>query len=171
MSSVPIRFPRPVIAWYCSAEITRQCLLPHHIEYYRKAKIVTKTINHSNLPRFATRTIPSPNSFQPAQHEISVRELKNKRERNDSLLLLDVREPIEYQIAHLEGSILIPLNELPQQVNRLDSNLETVVYCHHGMRSLYAAAYLYQNGFQNVKSLAGGIDQWAIEIDPTLSRY
>jgi len=66
---------------------------------------------------------------------------------------------------------LIPLNDLPQNIAQLDSGSEIITYCHHGVRSLHAAAFLYQNGLQNVKSLAGGIDLWAAEIDSTLSRY
>ena len=109
--------------------------------------------------------------FQPENHEISVHELKQKLDQGDSILLLDVREPAEYEIARFEDALLIPLKELPQQVNRLHPDREIVIHCHAGVRSMYAASYLYQIGFRNVKSLAGGIDQWAIEIDPTLNRY
>ena len=103
--------------------------------------------------------------------EISPQELKQKLDANTSVFLLDVREPIEYDIVHLEGAQLIPLNTLPHNVESLPSDQEIVVYCHHGQRSLYATAYLHQNGFTAVKNLIGGIDQWAAEIDPTLKRY
>ncbi len=109
--------------------------------------------------------------FEPEKHEISVHNLKQKRDRNEHIVLLDVREPDEYEIVHFEGALLIPVNELAQQVHRLDMDSEIVIHCHKGMRSMYAAAYLYQQGFRNVKSLAGGIDRWAIEIDSTLNRY
>ena len=109
--------------------------------------------------------------FQPAKHEISVQELKQKLDQNDTILLLDVREPHEYEFVHLQAAQLIPLNQLPQYGDELDKDAEIVIYCHHGQRSMYAAAYLERNGFQNVKSLTGGIDQWAIEIDSTLNRY
>ncbi len=109
--------------------------------------------------------------FQPEKHEISVSKLKQKLDCKEPLVLLDVREPHEHEIVHIQGAQLIPLNELPQNVDGLDNDAEIVIYCHHGMRSMYAATYLYQNGFQNVKSLTGGIDQWAIEIDKTLNRY
>ena len=151
---------------------TENKIAVYDLSRYRKARIVTKMVNDSKSQKTAdTPSASSPSSFQPEQHEISARELKNKLDRHAPLVLLDVREPIEYQIVHLAGSVLIPLNELPQQVNRLNPKLETVAYCHHGMRSLYAAAYLHQIGFQNVKSLAGGIDQWSVKIDPALSRY
>ncbi len=108
---------------------------------------------------------------KPSLPEISPQELKQKLDENGSVLLLDVREPSEYDIVHLEGARLIPLNTLPHHVDSLPSNQEIVVYCHHGQRSLYATAYLHQNGFTDTKNLVGGIDQWAAEIDPTLRRY
>ena len=103
--------------------------------------------------------------------EISPQELKQKLDTDESVLLLDVREPSEYDIVHLEGARLIPLNTLPQHIDSLPAEQEIVVYCHHGTRSLYATAYLHQNGFRDAKNLAGGIDQWAAEIDSTLRRY
>ncbi|MCZ6677870.1 MAG: rhodanese-like domain-containing protein [Candidatus Poribacteria bacterium] len=134
-------------------------------------------VSHTRSPQ-STATLPSsakatetPPPFQPEKHEISVRELKQKLDQGEPLLLLDVREPFEHQIAHLADAVLIPMNHLPQQAGQLEPNDEIVIYCHHGMRSMHAAYYLYQIGFQNVKSLSGGIDQWAIEIEPTLNRY
>ena len=109
--------------------------------------------------------------MQSALPEISPQELKQKLDDNESVLLLDVRELIEYDIVHLEGARLIPLNTLPHHVDSLPSDQEIVVYCHHGQRSLYAVAFLQQNGFDAAKNLIGGIDQWAAEIDPTLERY
>ena len=103
--------------------------------------------------------------------EMSPQELKQKLDANEAVFLLDVREPIEYDIVHLEGAQLISLNTLPHHIERLPSDQEIVVYCHHGTRSLYATAYLHQNGFTDAKNLIGGIDQWAAEIDPTLQRY
>ena len=109
--------------------------------------------------------------MQSTLPEISPQELKQKLDDNESVLLLDVRELIEYDIVHLEGARLIPLNTLPQHIDSLPSDQEIVVYCHHGQRSLYAVAYLQQNGFNEAQNLIGGIDQWAAEIDLTLPRY
>ncbi len=103
--------------------------------------------------------------------EISPQELKQKLDENGSVLLLDVREPSEYDIVHLEGARLIPLNTLPNHLDSLPSDQEIVVYCHHGQRSFYATGYLHQNGYTEAINLAGGIDQWAAEIDPKLRRY
>lgn len=103
--------------------------------------------------------------------EITPRELKQKLDENESVLLLDVREQSEYNIVHLEDAQLIPLNTLPHHIDNLPTDQEIIVYCHHGQRSLYATAYLHQNGFTEAKNLIGGIDQWTVEIDPTLRRY
>ena len=103
--------------------------------------------------------------------EISPQELKQKLDTDESVFLLDVREQTEYDIVHLEDAQLIPLNTLPHHVESLPADQEIIVYCHHGTRSLYATAYLHQNGFHDAKNLTGGIDQWAAEIDPTLRRY
>lgn len=130
------------------------------------------SINHAQSTQSAeAQTSESAQGFEPEKHEISVHELKQKRDRNEPIVLLDVREQDEYDIVHFEDALLIPVNELPQQTHRLGRDSEIVIHCHTGMRSMYAAAYLYQLGYRNVKSLTGGIDQWAIEIDSTLNRY
>ena len=103
--------------------------------------------------------------------EISPQELKQKLDENDPVFLLDVREQSEYDIVHLEDAQLIPLNTLPHHIDSLPSDQEIVVFCHHGQRSLYATAFLHQNGYTEAKNLIGGIDQWAAEIDTTLRRY
>ena len=108
---------------------------------------------------------------KPSLPEISPQELKKKLDENESVLLLDVREQSEYDIVHLEGARLIPLNTLPHNLDQIPLDQEVVVYCHHGQRSLHATAYLHQVGFTDAKNLAGGIDQWTAEIDPTLRRY
>lgn len=88
----------------------------------------------------------------------------------DHLQILDVREPWEYDIAHLEGSILIPLGTLMQEIDKLDLSKEWLVVCHHGIRSAHACTYLERNGFQ-VINLTGGIDRWAREIDRDMPLY
>ncbi len=99
-----------------------------------------------------------------SSYDISPRELKKKIEQKQAFLLLDVREQNEYEIAHIDGALLIPLNELPQKLGSLDKTQEIVVYCHHGIRSQYATDYLRQNGFHTAKNLQGGIEQWTLEI-------
>ena len=102
--------------------------------------------------------------------EMSVAELKERFDKGEEVLLLDVREPFENEIANLNGC-LIPLGELPARFGELDKERETVVYCHHGNRSRVAAEFLQRLGFRFVKNLTGGIDAWALEIDPKMPRY
>ncbi|MBI5471320.1 MAG: molybdopterin-synthase adenylyltransferase MoeB [Ignavibacteriae bacterium] len=113
---------------------------------------------------------PQPTNGEAREDEITVEELKAKLDRGDDVFVLDVREPHEYQIANMHG-YLIPLNDLPQRVNELDSAKEIVVHCHHGPRSARAVGFLKQIGFKKVKNLVGGIDQWAIRVDPDVARY
>lgn len=87
-------------------------------------------------------------------------------------LLLDVREPMEYQLAHIEGSTLIPMGEIPSRAHQeLDEDQHILVLCHHGARSLSVAAWLRQQGFDKAQSIAGGIDAWSRLIDPHVPRY
>jgi adenylyltransferase/sulfurtransferase len=103
--------------------------------------------------------------------EISARELQHERARKPNLLLIDVREPREAEIASIAGAHLIPLRELPQRLSELPGHAEIVTHCHHGQRSLKAREILKGAGFAQVRSLAGGIDAWAREVDPEVPRY
>jgi len=85
--------------------------------------------------------------------------------------LIDVRELWEHEICRLEGAELIPMGELPMRYQELLDADDVVLYCHHGIRSLDAAAWLRQQGVESARSLAGGIDRWAQEIEPGLPRY
>ena len=102
---------------------------------------------------------------------ISVQELKEKMDRGEKFVLLDVREDWEYNLAKLPGSLLIPLGTLPQSLNQLDSKDEIIAYCHKGMRSADAINFLYQQGYKNVKNLVGGIEAWSVYVDPAVPRY
>lgn len=86
-------------------------------------------------------------------------------------LLLDVREEWEFGICHLEGSLLLPMGRLPAGLTRLDPARETIVICHHGIRSRMAAAFLERSGFERVINLSGGVAAWAREVDPSLPVY
>jgi rhodanese-related sulfurtransferase len=86
--------------------------------------------------------------------------------------LLDVREPWEYDHSHLEPSTLIPMAEVPARAfNELDEDSPILVLCHHGARSLSVAVWLRNQGFAQAQSIAGGIDAWSRQIDPTIPRY
>ena len=105
--------------------------------------------------------------------EIAPQQLAEKLRRGERVWLLDVRHEWEHQLARLPGEALIPLHELPARLDevRPPEGVEIVCYCHHGMRSLSAAAILRQAGFGNAVSLAGGIDLWSRAIDPSVPRY
>ena len=103
--------------------------------------------------------------------EISVAELQCRQKAGDKFLLVDVREPWEYEVCRMEGATLIPMRTIPANLQALDSDEDVICYCHHGQRSLDVAAWLRTQGVENAQSLAGGIDRWSIEIDPAVPRY
>ena len=123
------------------------------------------------MPRAAPSTEEAIIPFNPAEHAIQPQCLKRLIDDGPDIVLLDVREAWEYEIVHLNDAKQIPLGELPQQAFLLNPYAEIVVYCHKGMRSLDAVHLLQQLGFKRVKSLVGGIDRWAREIDTELQRY
>ncbi|HEX9392936.1 MAG TPA: rhodanese-like domain-containing protein [Usitatibacteraceae bacterium] len=86
-------------------------------------------------------------------------------------LLLDVREPWEWQLAHIEGAQHLPMGMIPASVDRIDRTHPTVVICHHGMRSLQVIAFLQRQGFDNLHNLQGGIDAWSREVDSRVVLY
>jgi adenylyltransferase/sulfurtransferase len=103
--------------------------------------------------------------------EITPKELKAALDRGDSLVIVDVREPQEYQIARIEGAVLIPLGEIPQRHGEIDRELVVVCQCRSGVRSAKAAAYLRSVGFERVLNLTGGILRWSDEVDPSQPKY
>lgn len=105
--------------------------------------------------------------------EITPAEVAKKLKSPRPPRLLDVRDPDEFAVAKIEGAKLIPVRELADRLGELDDwkDEEIVTYCHRGVRSLRAAALLLQHGFTRVASMAGGIDRWAVEVDPKLPRY
>jgi len=102
--------------------------------------------------------------------QMTVQELKQRRVLGEDLFVLDVREPYEYQIANIGGT-LIPQNEVPRRLAEIDRNREIVVQCRSGGRSQRIAEFLAQQGYTNVKNLAGGILAWADAIDPKITKY
>jgi rhodanese-related sulfurtransferase len=95
------------------------------------------------------------------------------RQRGESIYLVDVRQPWEHDLARLPDDILVPLDELAERADEITppTGALVVAYCHHGIRSLNAAAILMQLGHANVASLAGGIDAWSQLVDPSVARY
>jgi rhodanese-related sulfurtransferase len=87
------------------------------------------------------------------------------------VVLLDVREPHEISLASVEGSLWIPMGQIPSRLDEIDRGKTIVVMCHGGVRSLQVAVFLSQRGFGNVVNLDGGIDAWSRNIDPKIPRY
>ena len=106
-----------------------------------------------------------------ADLEISAREVKERLDRGEQLLLVDVREPHEYELCHIEGAVWIPMGLIPANLQRLDTDEDVICFCHHGMRSLDVANWLRAQGVKSAKSMGGGIDRWSLEIDPNVPRY
>jgi adenylyltransferase/sulfurtransferase len=102
---------------------------------------------------------------------VSVGRLATRLKAGNAPVLVDCRQPYEWDICHLDPSILLPMSDLPGRVRELDPAAETVVLCHHGQRSLRVVQFLRNAGFANVRSLEGGIDAWSREIDPSIARY
>jgi rhodanese-related sulfurtransferase len=86
-------------------------------------------------------------------------------------VLLDVREPWEFEICKLADAVLVPMSSIPARMQELDAEAETVVICHHGGRSMQVAAFLARNGFTRLYNLAGGMDAWAHTVDPAMATY
>ncbi|TWU40347.1 putative adenylyltransferase/sulfurtransferase MoeZ [Novipirellula aureliae] len=105
--------------------------------------------------------------------ELDVHAVAEKLQRNDDFLLLDVREPSEYTMAKIDGSVLLPMSELAGRAGELDPHQARliVVHCHHGGRSLQVTHALRASGFSRVQNMAGGIDQWSLQIDASVPRY
>lgn len=105
-------------------------------------------------------------------YEITVEEVKSKLDQGEQFLLLDVREPWEFEVAHMNGAKLMPMGEVPARAHQeLDPEDHIVVICHHGVRSMNVTAWLRQQGFEKVQSMRGGIDAWSRRMDQKVPVY
>lgn len=131
--------------------------------------------NHASVP-LDQHGLPHGYPYKP-EWEVTPRETHvAMRAESTRLVLLDCRRPDEHQVARIEGSVLIPLSELEKRADELEDDdgsrsQPIIVHCHHGQRSLRATSTLRALGFTNVRSMAGGIDLWSIDIDPRVPRY
>lgn len=96
---------------------------------------------------------------------------QEKLAADGSCVLLDVRESWELKIASIPGALHIPMQDVPDQLEKLPRDADLIVLCHHGNRSRVVARFLEQNGYQRVFNLAGGIDAWAGELEPGMAQY
>jgi sulfur-carrier protein adenylyltransferase/sulfurtransferase len=103
--------------------------------------------------------------------EIQPSQLAQRLERGEKLEIIDVREPYEWQIGHIPGARLVPLDSIAEKPPRLDKRRETILYCKVGARSMRAAQQLASAGVTDVRNLAGGILRWIDDVDPTMPRY
>lgn len=106
--------------------------------------------------------------------EVAPQEVKQRLDAGDAVVLLDVREPHEFQQARIEGAQLVPMGYVParlQQIETLADEATVVVYCHHGVRSLQVVNWLREQGVASCQSMAGGIDRWSREVDSGIPRY
>ena len=103
--------------------------------------------------------------------EISVEDLKARRERGEQPLVIDVREGWELQLASIPDVVHVPMNDLPGRLSEFSRDAETIVMCHGGVRSLRVAHFLSNQGFTNVANLSGGISAWSESVDATVPQY
>jgi rhodanese-related sulfurtransferase len=107
----------------------------------------------------------------PGVATVTVQELRQMLAQNPPPLLLDVRELEEWQFCRIEGARHLPMSQIQQRVGEQEPTQETVVYCHHGVRSHMVAEFLINKGFSRVASLTGGIEAWSVFLDPSVPRY
>jgi rhodanese-related sulfurtransferase len=103
--------------------------------------------------------------------EITPLELNERLGRGERPLILDVREPEEVALASFPGAINVSMGDIPSRLAEFDPDAEWIIVCHHGIRSANVAIYLARNGFTKVANLSGGIDEWALQVDPSMARY
>jgi len=128
-----------------------------------KKPTVTKLIDYEEFCRRGRVESPV--------EEVTSKVLKSRLDAGSKIVLLDVREPFEYALCHIEGTTLIPMGELERRAGELSAEKDIVVYCHTGIRSARAVNFLKSRGFKKAVNLKGGIEAWAEEIDPKMVRY
>ena len=105
-------------------------------------------------------------------YEITPEEVKSKLDQGEQFILLDVREPWEFETAHMDGAKLMPMGDVPARAHQeLDPEDHIVVICHHGVRSMNVTAWLRQQGFEKAQSMCGGIDAWSRRMDSKVPVY
>jgi adenylyltransferase/sulfurtransferase len=132
---------------------------------------VTRLIDYDAFCGVAPPGAGTTTTTESAPMELTVFELRDAIQAGKPLVLVDVRQPWEYELCHIPGSRLIPLDELPDRLGEIGGAAEVVTICHTGRRSLQAAQFLVASGVARARSLKGGVDAWAVNVDPTMARY
>jgi len=117
--------------------------------------------------------LPHGYNFRP-DWEVTPRDVRDMQQAGEEFVLLDCRTPEEYEAAKIDGAELLPLQEMPQRLDEIKEDFADkpiVIHCHHGTRSLQATLMLREVGVPDVKSMAGGIDVWSVDIDKSVPRY
>ncbi len=133
-------------------------------------RTITKLIDYQQfcgIPQEA----PKPTAEETKMTDVSPKEVKERMDRGDNFILIDVREPNEYQICNIPTAKLIPLGDLPKRLSELDPTADYVMHCKGGTRSAKACVMLREAGFKNVKNMTGGIGLWSDQVDPTVPKY
>ena len=126
----------------------------------------------TSLPSFSQSMPGCYDESVPLRTEVTAQEVKRRLDAGERLRLIDVREPHEFAIAKIPGGELVPMRTVPAALNQLRAmDAPLVVYCHHGVRSLNVVHWLREQGVETCQSMAGGIDVWSVEIDPSVPRY
>src|SRR4051812_31807352 len=132
---------------------------------------VTKLIDYQQFCGVPQQAAAEPETAKAAAGEITVKEVKEKLDRGDNFVLVDVREPHEYKICNIPVAKLMPLGQVAQRLGELDPKADIVVHCKSGVRSAKACGILRQAGFQQVRNMKGGILAWSDQVDPSVPKY
>ena len=132
---------------------------------------VTKLIDYEQFCGITPGATAAASSSTEDADEATVEELKTRLDRHESFLLLDVREPQEFEICRIPGSVLIPLGDLPSRLSELEGRDDMIIHCKSGVRSGKAVRLLREAGYSKARNLKGGILAWISRIDPTLPKY
>ncbi len=152
--------------------LTQQLLMIDLLSMEQQKIRTKRRTDADELARQGLTTGNKASAAAAAPQKMSVQELAERLDRNDSIFLLDVRERPEYDLCHLDGATLIPVSMIPNNRKRIPTDRPVVVYCHHGMRSANVVQYLYaQEGLTNLYNLDGGINAWARDIEPEMAVY
>jgi rhodanese-related sulfurtransferase len=110
----------------------------------------------------------------PSSFEVTPQAARERLNNTKQATLIDVREPVEFALARIEGAELIPMGSIPAELQKLEGLSDSgdlLILCHHGVRSLQVPLWLRARGIENCYSVAGGIDRWSCEVDPAIPRY